>query len=365
VKLTVNKSNLLEGLQKIQSVVSARTTLPILSNVLVKAEDAKLQLTTTDLEVSVRCDVAATVTKAGATTLPARRLFGIVRELPSEEIDIEVSEKDEASIRCGSSFFKIFGLSEDEFPPLPEFAGGHAYSMDQRALKEMLRMCAYAASTDETRYALNGALFSFKGDKLTLVTTDGRRLALVEQEVEFPPEAESDVIVPAKAIAELLRSLPEDETAVKIHTTQNQIAFEFEDVLVVSKLIEGTYPNFRQVIPSQCEERVTLERETLLTAVRRVAILTTDKANSIKLSFKPNNLEIAAVTPEVGEAHESMAIKYGGKEISVAFNPEFLMDPLRNIAGDEVHLELTDELSPGVLKCNTPFLYVLMPMRVS
>lgn len=365
MKLTVSKSNLLEGLQKIQSVVSARTTLPILSNVLVKAEAGKLQLTTTDLEISVRCSVDATVSKAGASTLPARRLFGIVRELPSDEIDIEVSEKDEASIRCGSSFFKIFGLSEDEFPPLPEFSGGNSYSMDGRALKEMMRMCGYAASTDETRYALNGVLFSFKGDKLTTVTTDGRRLALVEQEVEFPTEAEMDVIVPSKAVAELLRSLPDEETNVKIHATKNQIAFEFGDVLIVSKLIEGTYPNFKQVIPSQCEERITIERESLLTAVRRVAILTTDKANSIKLTFKPNVLEIAAVTPEVGEAHEAMAIKYSGKEISVAFNPEFVMDPLRNIANDEVYIELIDELSPGVMKCDRPFLYVLMPMRVS
>ncbi|MBN1672205.1 MAG: DNA polymerase III subunit beta [Kiritimatiellae bacterium] len=365
MKLRVDRTAILEGLQMIQSVVSTRTTLPILSNVLLKAEEGKLWMTTTDLEVSVRCAVEANVSKAGGTTLPARRLFGIVRELPSDEIELETTEKDEASIQCGSSFFKIFGLSEDEFPPIPDFSGGNSYSVEQRVLREMLKMTAYAASTDETRYALNGVLFSFKGDKFTAVATDGRRLALVEQEVEFPPESEGEAIVPSKAINELLRTLNDAEGALKIHTTKNQIAFEFGDVLIVSKLIEGTYPNFRQVIPSQCEERVPMERETLLTAVRRVSLLASEKSNSVKLSFEKNHLKITAVTPDVGEAHETVPVKYAGKEIAVAFNPEFIMDPLRNIASDEVYLELTDELSPGVMKCEVPFLYVLMPMRVN
>lgn len=365
MKIQVEKTALLEGLQMIQSVVSTRTTLPILSNVLVRGEENKLWLTTTDLELTVRCAVEAKILTAGATTLPARRLFGIVRELPADEIEIEVSEKDEASIQCGSSFFKIYGLSEDEFPPIQEFEGGNSYTIDQRIFKEMLKMTSYAASADETRYVLNGVFFSFKGDKFTTVATDGRRLALVEQEVEFPADAEADAIVPSKTVSELLRNLGSEEAPLKIHTTKNQIAFEFSDVLIVSKLIEGTYPNVRQVIPSQCEERVTIEREGLLTAVKRVALLTTDKSNTVKLSFGQNQLKITAITPDVGEAHETMAIKYAGKEIAVAFNPEFVMDPLRNISGDEVYLELTDELSPGVLKCDVPFLYVLMPMRVT
>ena len=151
---------------------------------------------------------------------------------------------------------------------------------------------------------------------------------------------------------------------MKIQATKTQVAFEFGDVLLISKLIEGTYPNFKQVIPSQCDERVTIERESLLTAVKRVALLTSEKSNSVKLTFGKNKLQITATTPDVGEAHESMPIKYTGKEISVAFNPEFLMDPLRNVSSDEVFFELTDALSPGVIKCDMPFVYVLMPMKI-
>jgi DNA polymerase-3 subunit beta len=197
-----------------------------------------------------------------------------------------------------------------------------------------------------------------------MVATDGRRLALVEHELELPAEAEKDMIVPAKAVTELLHSLP-SEGELKIHAVENQIGFEYGNTLLVSKLIDGSYPNFRQVIPSQCEERVSIERETLLTAVRRAALITSDKSSSVKLSFEKNRVKISVITPEVGEAHESMAIKYSGREIAVAFNPEFVMDPLKSLSSDEVFFEFTDDLSPGVIKCDVPFLYVLMPMRVS
>jgi len=363
MKLIVSKDKLLTGLQMINGVVGTRTTLPILSNALLQAEKGKLWLTATDLEVTVRSGIEAEVAKSGASTLAARRLFSIVRELPAEDIRTEIDDKNVASITCGQSFFKIVGLSNDEFPPLPKFDTGYGYTLDQATFKEMLQKTSYAASTDETRYILNGSLLSFKGDKLTIVATDGRRLALAEHELEFPKEAEADIIVPTKAVNELLHSLADSGT-MKIQTTKTQVAFEFGDVLLISKLIEGTYPNFKQVIPSQCDERVTIERESLLTAVKRVALLTSDKSNSIKLTFGKNKLQITATTPDVGEAHESLPIKHTGKEISVAFNPEFLMDPLRNLSSDEVFFELTDALSPGVIKCDMPFVYVLMPMKI-
>lgn len=364
MKLKVSKDVILEGLQKIQSIVSTRTTLPILQNILLKAEKEKLWLSATDLEVSVRAAVAAEVSKTGATTLPARRIFSIFRELPADEIEIDVDDKDTAVIRCGASVFKIFGISEDEFPPLPKFEGGKTYTVDQAAFREMLVNTSYAASTDESRYILNGVLLSFKGEKLAVVATDGRRMALFEQEVEFPKSAEGDLVLPFKTVDELLKTLTTEGT-LKIQATENQIAFEFDEMLVVSKLVEGTYPNFRQVIPAQCEERVMVEREALLTAIRRVALIASDKSNSVKLTFGKNKLEISVVTPEVGEARETLAVNYSGKQLSVAFNPEFLMDPLRNLAKDEIFMELTDDLSPGVLKADIPFLYVLMPMRTS
>ena len=364
MKFEITKAALQDGLQKVQNVDSQRSTLPILSNVLLNADKAGLWLTTTDLEVTVRCRVDADVQKPGASTVPARRIASIVRELPDSAIEVQIDDKNVASVTCGSSFFKVIGLSEDEFPPLPKTEGKQTYTLDQGIFREMLRKSAYAASTDETRYVLNGVYLSFKGGKLTTVATDGRRLALVEQEVEFPSEAEVDMILPSKAVAELMHVL-QDEGELKIHASDNQVVFEFSDVMVASKLIEGTYPNYKQVIPNQCDERVTLERESLLTALRRVSLVTADKSNATKLSFTKNKLSVTLSTPDVGEAHETIPIKYTGKDVEVAFNPEYMMDPLKNLTNDEIAIELTDELSPGVIKTDIPFLYVLMPMRIS
>jgi len=364
MKFSATKEKLLEGLQQVQNVVSTRTTLPILSNVLLQAKEGAVHLTTTDLDVGVRGSFEANVDKVGATTLPARRLFTIIRELPSSEIAIEVDGKNAASIRSGQSFFKILGLPEEEFPPLPKFENAKVVTMRQKDLYDGLRKTAYAISTDETRYVLNGVLFSFKENKLTLVATDGRRLAMLDIELEFPRSHEAEIIIPTKAVTELQRLL-KDDGEVKISVGSGQIAFDLNNTLLVSKLIEGNYPNYKQVIPSEAKERVTLERETFLNSLRRVSLLASDKSNSIKLNFSKNNIEITANTPEVGEARESLPVAYKGRDFSIAFNPEFLMAPLRNLTEDEVFFDLIDEMSPGVLKIQTPFLYVLMPMRVS
>jgi len=364
MKIVIGKDSLLSGLQLVHGVVNIRPTLPVLSNVLLQAEDEKLWMTTTDMEVSMRCVVEAKVVKDGGTTLPARRLLSIIRELPTDNIEIDVDDKNSASITCGSAFFKILGLAQDDFPAIAKYEGGAMFTMEQRALKDMLQKTYYAASTDETRFILNGTLLSFKGNKLTVVATDGRRLALAEQELEFPKESEVEAIVPTKAISEILRML-KDEGTVKIYITKNQAGFEVDQMVLTTKLIEGTYPNFRQVIPAQCEQRIAVEREGMLTALRRVALLTSEKSSSVKMTFGKNKLKISASSPDLGEAHETMAIKYSGKELVVAFNPEYIMEPLKNLANDEIYVELTDELSPGVIKSDVPFIYVLMPMRIS
>ena len=283
---------------------------------------------------------------------------------PRAEIQVDVDGKNTASIRSGQSFFKILGLPEEEFPPLPKFEDAKVVTIRQKDLRDGLRKTSYAISTDETRYVLNGLLFSFKDNKLTLVATDGRRLAMVDIELEFPRSHETDIIVPTKAVTEVQRLLTDDGD-VKLSMGSGQIAFDLNKTLLVSKLIEGNYPNYRQVIPTETKERVTLERETFLNSLRRVSLLASDKSNSIKLNFSKNNIDITANTPEVGEAKESLAVQYKGRDFSIAFNPEFLMAPLRALAEDEVFLDLIDEMSPGVLKIQTPFLYVLMPMRIS
>ena len=364
MKFSVSKEKLLEGLQTVQNVVSTRTTLPILSNVLLQATEGQLRFTTSDLDVGIRSAVEVNVEKPGATTLPARRLLSIVRELPASEITVEVDSKNVASIRSGPSFFKILGLPEEEFPPLPKFENAKTFTLRQKDLRDALKKTSYAISTDETRYVLNGILFSFRDNKLTLVATDGRRLALVDIELEFPRSHEGDVIIPSKAVSEIARLLT-DDGEIKISLGENQAAFEVNGTLLVSKLIEGNYPNYRQVIPAETKERVTLERVIFHDAVHRVSLLASEKSNSVKLVFTKNNLEIAANTPDVGEARESLAIAYKGRDMAIAFNPEFLMAPLKNLAVDEVYLDLIDEMSPGVVKIQGPFLYVIMPMRIS
>ncbi len=369
MNLTISKDQLLNGLQAVQNVVSTRTTLPILSNVLMRAEGERLEFTATDLDVTIACGVEAKVNKAGASTVPVKKLFGIARELNGSEIDLEVDDKNVCSLRCGPSFYKIHGLSADEFPPLPKFKDDKKVTLPQETVKSMMRKTSFAISTDEARYVLNGIFISLKDHKMTMVATDGRRLALVDEEVDVSEKSQGEFIIPAKAVNELNRLLQE-KGEVEMKYSENQAAFTLKDekgfsVLIITKLIEGNYPNYRQVIPSETKERVTLPREEFLHALRRAEIMTSEKANSVKLTFGKNNLSITANAPEVGEAKESIAINYKGKEIAVAFNPKYLIDPLNALNQDEVFIELIDELSPGVLKINGPFLYVVMPMRLS
>jgi DNA polymerase III subunit beta len=369
MNLTIAKDQIIAGLQAVQNVVSTRTTLPILSNVLLRAADGKVEFTATDLDVTVACSVEAKVTKPGATTVPVKKLFGIVRELNGGEIEIETDEKNVTSIRSGSSYFKIHGLAAEEFPPLPKFKDDKKVGLQQETVRAMLKKTSFAVSTDESRYVLNGIFVSLKDGKMTLVATDGRRLALVDEEVEISEKSTGEFIVPAKAINELNRLL-QDKGEVELKFGENQASFALKDdkgfsVLLITKLIEGNYPNYRQVIPGEAKERIPINREELLQALRRAEIMTSEKANSVKMTFGKNQLAITANSPEVGEARETLAVNYKGKEMAIAFNPRYLIDPLAALSEDEVFIELIDELSPGVLKINGPFLYVVMPMRLS
>lgn len=364
MKILILKERLLAGLQTVQNVVSNRTTLPVLSNVLLRAQGESLTLSTTDLDTGIRATVEARVERPGAITLPARRLFSIVRELGGQEISLEL-DKLSVTIRAGAAVFRIMGLPEEDFPPLGKPDAAHEFTLDQKTLKDMLRQTSYAMSAEESRYVLNGVLMSFRAGKLTIVATDGRRLALVEHEMEIPRPSEVDAILPSKAVHELLRLLGE-EGQVHIAVSDNQCAFTAGGTYLVSKRIEGNYPNYRQVIPSESAERITLERELFLTTVKRISLLSSDKSNSVKLNLSKGNLDITSATPEVGDARESMPVNYKGKDFAIAFNPEYLMDPLKNLESDEVHLDFTDELSPGVIRyADRPFLYVIMPMRTA
>jgi DNA polymerase-3 subunit beta len=364
MKFSIVRSKFLDGLQKVQNVVSGKGTLQILQNALIQAEDNRLCITTTDLDISERCYVECEIDQPGSTTLPVRRLSSIIRELDEGKIMVEVNDDDVATLQSGSSYFKIIGMSVRDFPPVPTPEGKFCYRVDQGVLREMLRKTSYAVSQDETRRVLNGVLLAFKDNKLTMVATDGRRLALVEHEIEFPPEAEAEMILPTKAVSELMRIL-DNEGDLKVYAQKNQVVFELGSTMVSSKLIDGVYPNYRQVIPGACDERVVIEREALLAALRRVSVVTTDKSNAMRLTFSENQLIISINTPDVGEGRDTVPVKYVGKEISIIFNPEYVMDPLKNIDDDEIFIELNDGHSPALLKCTVPFLYVLMPLRIS
>ncbi|MBL6765494.1 MAG: DNA polymerase III subunit beta [Verrucomicrobiae bacterium] len=369
MKLSIAKDQLIAGLQAVQNVVSSRTTLPVLSNVLLSGEGDRLRFTATDLDVTVSCSVEAKIGKSGGTTIPVKRFFSIVRELQAPEVELDTNEKSVSSLKAGASFYKINGIAADEFPPTPEFKESAAVTLPQEKVKAMLKKTSIAISMDESRYVLNGVYVSFKSDKVTMVATDGRRLAMTEEELDGDNTATGEIIIPTKAVTELNRLLQNTGNVI-IRFTENQISFTLDGegqhgIVLISKLVEGNYPNYKQVIPNETKERVTLVREELLQALRRAEIMTNDKSNSVKMAFTKNNLAITANTPEVGEGRESIAINYNGPDISIAFNPGYLMDPLKVLESDEIFIELNDELSPGIVRVNGPFLYVLMPMRMS
>jgi DNA polymerase-3 subunit beta len=369
MNLSITKEQMLLGLQAVQNIVGTRTTLPVLSNALLRAEGNHLELTTTDLDVSVSSTVEATVKRPGATSLPVRRLFSIAREVASPMLDIEVDDRHVCSLQAGPSFFRIRGLAPEEFPPLASFKDERKVVLPQEKMRQMVCRTAFAMSTEESRYVLNGVFMTFEAHKVTMVATDGRRLALCEQEMDVPAKSQGQLIVPAKAVAELERLL-QDKGEVEIHYGESRASFALRDdkgqnIVIVTKLVEGSYPNYRQVIPTQTKERVTLPREEFLHALLRAKIMTSEKQNSVKLQFTKNTLAISANTPDVGEARETLAINYKGADLAIAFNPDYLLDPLKALTEEEIVFELTDELSPGVIKINGPFVYVVMPMRLS
>jgi DNA polymerase III subunit beta len=363
MKFTIEREIFVDGLQKIQSVLDSNPAQPILNNVLIIAEKDSITLKGTDSLITVICKVEAHIEKKGITGLPARRLFGLVRELPDHHVTVEVDDKHVASIQSAASSMRLFGIAPDDFPEGEKIRTEKQFSIDQDAFKQMLSKTVYAVSYEESRYILNGVLLKIKDQKISAVATDGRRLAVVEQEIEVLKDLEGDVVIPTKAVNEVLKCMS-GEGKLNIIIDSNRIMFEIDGVHIISNLIKGEYPNYQQVIPTHFDERVTVERESLLAGIKRASLMTSDRYPSIKMRFINNLIQISAVTPDVGEAFESVPVKYSGKEIFAAFNPELFTDPLRNLSSDEVYLEMIDDISPIVIKCDIPFLYVVMPLRI-
>ena len=374
MKFKINRDHFSNGLAQVLNVVGSKATMPILSNVLIEADKDHISLATTNLDLGIRCKIKAEVKEAGAITLPVKRLATIVRELPNIDVTIETSPSHQAKVTSGGSVFKIMGMGKEEFPPMPEFPEEKSVALEQEELATMLKSVSYAQSTDESRYILNGVYFNFRDDKLTLVATDGRRLALISKELTAP-EGTGSIILPAKTVSELVRLLDKG-TKVRLGLSEKRSAFQIgtdkvgdngliDNIYLFSKVVDGNYPNFNQVVPKETHQRIKLERELFLQCIHRAALVTSEKSNSVKLKIGNNLLEVFASSPDFGESHESMAIEYNGPDLQVAFNPQFMMDPLRALNKDQVFFELKDEMSPGVFKTLENFLCVIMPVRLS
>lgn len=376
MKFKINKDHFSNGLQQVLNVVGTRAAMPILGNVLIEAQAGHLSLTTTNLDIGIRCRITAEISSEGSITLPVRKLATIVKELPQKEVFVEVESNNQAKITSGGSLFKVMGIGTEDFPPLPSFENQHVFKLEQDELSGMLKSVSFAQSTDENRYILNGVYFNFTEENLTLVATDGRRLALTSFELGANDSDTGSLILPAKTVTEIERLVGKGDT-VKIAFNDRQVAFEIaikddegesglvDQIYLVSKIVEGNFPNYRQVIPKDTEHRVKIERELFLECVHRAALVTSEKSNSIKLKMSDNLMELTGSSAEYGESHESMAIAYTGPEVQVNFNPTFLMEPLRALSQDEIYFEFKDELNPGLIKTLDNFLCVIMPLRLN
>jgi len=364
MKLKIIRSKFLEGLKSVQNIVAGKGSLPILQNVLLEAQGNELKMTTTDLDISITTATECEVLAEGMTTLPVKLLFSAIAKVAEGEVEIESDEQDRSTIIAGNAKFKLAGMNERDFPKLPEDEDSYNYEIPQVTLREMLRKVSYAASQDDTRRTLKGVLMSFKEAKLTMVATDGRRLALVENEMEFPVSAERDIVLPSKAVVELQRSLA-GEGNVSMMVQKSQIRFTIGKMMMYSKMMDETYPNYRQVIPNETVECISVDRQLLLDALERASVMTMDEAHSTRLIFENGKLVVTSAASDIGEAKDEVPIKYAGETIEILFNPSYVMDPLKAIEDDEVTVNLNNGHSPAVIKCSIPFLYVLMPLRIS
>lgn len=373
MKFKINRDHFAAGLAQVLGVVGARASMPILSNVLIEAEGDTVSLTTTNLDLGIRCRIKASVTSGGAITLPVKKLATIVRSLPAVDTVVEISGQNRVKVTSGASQFQIMGMPADQFPGLPSFADQHSFNLPQAELSSMLRKVAYAQSTDENRFILNGVYFNFAEGKLTLVATDGRRLATTAKALEAAATQTGQLILPARTVNELQRMLG-DAGDVRIAFNDRQVSFRVQiskpdaaltdQINLVSKVVEGNYPNYRQVIPKETVHRIDLEREQLLECVQRAALMTSDKNTSVKLSVGESKLVITASSSEYGEAQEEVAIKFDGPQVQIAFNPAYLLDPLKALSDDTVQFEFKDDMSPGVIRNKEEFLCVVMPQRL-
>jgi DNA polymerase-3 subunit beta len=374
MKLSIDKTDLLRGLGRIQAIVEKRNSMPILANVLLtasgKMETGRLELAATDLEVGVRGLHAARVSRAGAVTVSARKLYDIVRELPDEPVQLDASAQSYLELRSGRSRFNLAGAAAEEYPTLPEFSPNQLVSLQAAVLSQMIERTMYASSMDETRYNLNGVYFELAASdgKLRMVATDGHRLALVDRSIGAQAGGlTSGVIIPRKGLAELKRLVDEEDAdEIELGFEGNNGLARKGDVTLVMRLIEGEFPNYKQVIPKASDRKLTIEADPLVRALRRVALLSAERSRAVKLEIGEGKLLISSSNPDLGDAQEELDVDYAGPATSIGFNAKYLLDCLGALATKEIQLAFRDGDKPVEIRPSDDpdTLAVVMPMRL-
>lgn len=363
MKIIATKENLLSALRRANCAISSRIVVPAMNNVLLVASADRLTVTSTDSEIAIVTWVPALVEEEGSTTLPAKRLLQIITAMPNGDVTIESDADDVSTLTCMKSFYKIPGLAAVSYPEPQEIEYEWSFEMKVRDLVRGLIKVVYAKSSDETRKQLNGVVLSIKTGMLTVAATDGRRLALVENVLEDENAKDGDFILPSRASTELSRCIDAECEKVTIKLNKSAVSFETDNTILTTRLVEGIYPNFRQVIPENCGCTVAVPRIAFTEALNRVSLVVLDSAGAVKLTFANNQLNISASNAETGESSEPLEIAYDGEEVSVSFNPIFFIDPLKVMEADNINIEFGKQYTPVKLTGDEGFLYMLMPMR--
>ncbi len=367
MEILVRKGDLVKELSLVQGIVERKNSIPILSNVLAEARSGELRIAATDLDVSLRCGCAAQVVADGAITLGAKKLYEIARSLPESEVRLKVLPDSWASIECDRVTFKMAGLPKEDFPALPESRTSKGMDIPGEVLRDLIGRTSFAITAEDARYYLAGALLVVDKDGAAMVATDGHRLSYAHRKTALKVTEPVRVLIPRKAIYEIARLL-ESEDAATFQQVENHLVFVVGGRTLASKMIEGQFPAFEKVIALTGDKVVALERERLATAIRRVSLLSSERSRAVRLSLGPGKLDLAASSPDLGEARESLSADYQGAAVEIGFNSQYLLDFLGVAGSESVSLELKDQESQGMFRPHgegaTDYRYVVMPMRL-
>ncbi|HET9275601.1 MAG TPA: DNA polymerase III subunit beta [Gemmatimonadales bacterium] len=368
MKFTITRDKLQEGLVAVAASVPSKTTLPVLANLLVEASKDGLRLSGTDLDIAVSTTIPASVDQEGATTLPARKLVEIVKELPNAAIRFTSSGEQRVQIECGKSRFKLLGLARDEFPAFPsvKFEGG--WKVQAKDLQKLVGHVAFAASTEESRPILNGVLWELRTERMRMVATNGHRLARMDVPASATGGSQADLIVPPKALDQIRRLFGGDED-IEIGRSDNHLGFRSTTTQIYTRLIEGPYPNYEQVIPRENDKSLTADKAVLAAALRRMSIVASDQTHRIRMSFGNGACKLSVQTPDLGEAQEEIAVAYEGDPLEIGFNAAYLLEILKFMPTDEVRMtfkapERAATCEPVGWDDPASYLTLVMPLRL-